>query len=44
MAALEIDQAKRMKDLKRENIRLKRFVAYLSPEKQVIKNVASGNL
>ena len=41
---LEIDQAKRMKDLERENIRLKRLVADLSLEKQVLKDVASGNL
>ena len=41
---LEIDQAKRMKDLERENVRLKRLVADLSLEKQVLKNVASGNL
>ena len=41
---LEIDQAKRMKDLERENTRLKRLVADLSVEKQVLKDVASGNL
>ena len=40
---LEIDQAKRMKDLERENSRLKRLVADLSVEKQVLKDVASGN-
>jgi putative transposase len=41
---LEIEQAKRMKDLERENVRLKRLVADLSLEKQVLKDVASGNL
>jgi len=41
---LEIYQAKRMKDLERENVRLKRLVADLSLEKQVLKDVASGNL
>jgi transposase-like protein len=41
---LEIDQAKRMKDLERENVGLKRLVADLSLEKQVLKDVASGNL
>ena len=41
---LDIDQAKRMKDLERENVRLKRLVADLSLEKQVLKDVASGNL
>jgi hypothetical protein len=40
---LELDQAKRMKDLERENVRLKRLVADLSL-KQVLKDVASGNL
>jgi putative transposase len=35
---LEIDQAKRMKDLERENMRLKRLVADLSVEKQVLKD------
>jgi transposase-like protein len=41
---LELDQAKRMKDLERENVRLKRLVADLALEKQVLKDVASGNL
>jgi len=40
---LEIDQAKRMKELERENARLKRLVADLSLEKQVLKDIASGN-
>src|SRR3954454_19208971 len=39
---LELDQARRMKDLERENVRLKRLVADLSLEKQVLKDVASG--
>ena len=33
-----------MKDLERENVRLKRLVADLSLEKQVFKDIASGNL
>ena len=37
---LELDQAKRMKELERENVRLKRLVADLSLEKQVLKDVA----
>jgi len=41
---LELNQAKRMKELERENVRLKRLVADLSLEKQVLKDVASGNL
>ncbi|SFM57081.1 Transposase [Methylobacterium pseudosasicola] len=41
---LQIDQARRMKDLDRENARLRRLVADLSLEKQVLADVASGNL
>jgi hypothetical protein len=33
-----------MKELERENQRLKRVVADLSVEKQVLKDIASGNL
>ena len=40
---LQIDQAKRMKDLERENTRLRRLVADLSLEKQVLADVASGS-
>lgn len=41
---LELDQARRMKDLEKENVRLKRLVADLSIEKQVLKDIAEGNL
>lgn len=41
---LQIDQARRMKDLERENARLRRLVAALSLEKQVLADVAAGNL
>lgn len=41
---LKLEQAKRMKELERENSRLKRLVAELSLEKQVLKDVAEGNL
>jgi putative transposase len=41
---LQVDQAKKMKDLERENARLRRLVADLSLEKQVLSDVASGNL
>jgi transposase-like protein len=41
---LDLDQARRMKDLEKENSRLKRLVADLSLEKQVLKDIASGNL
>jgi putative transposase len=40
---LQLEQARRMKDLERENARLKRLVADLSLEKQILKDVASGN-
>ena len=41
---LQVDQARKMKDLERENVRLRRLVADLSLEKQVLADVASGNL
>lgn len=41
---LQLEQAKRLKELERENNRLRRLVADLSLEKQVLKDVASGNL
>jgi putative transposase len=40
---LQVDQARKMKDLERENARLRRLVADLSPEKQVLADVAAGN-
>ena len=40
---LKVEQAKRLKALERENTRLKRRVAELSLEKQVLKDVAEGN-
>ena len=40
---LKLDQAKRLKELERENAKLKRFVAELSLEKQILKDVAGGN-
>ena len=40
---LKIEQAKRMKELEKENTRLKWLVADLSLEKQVLKDVAEGN-
>ena len=33
-----------MKELERENVRLKRLVADLSLEKQILKDVTAGNL
>ena len=40
---LKLDQAKRLKELEKENNRLKRLVAELSLEKQVLRDVAQGN-
>ena len=40
---LQLDQAERMKDLEKENARLKKIVADLSLEKAMLKEVASGN-
>ena len=40
---LKLDQAKRLKELEKENNRLKRLVAELSLEKQVLREVAQGN-
>ncbi|MGB7498044.1 MAG: IS3 family transposase [Candidatus Acidiferrum sp.] len=41
---LKLDQAKRLKELERENAKLKRLVAELSLEKQILKDVAFGKL
>jgi putative transposase len=41
---LNVDQAKRLKQLENENNRLKKLVADLSLEKQVLTDIASGNL
>jgi len=40
---LKLDQAKRLKELEKENSKLKRLVAELSREKQVLKDIAEGN-
>ena len=40
---LKLDQARRLKELEKENSRLKRLVAELSLEKQVLREVAQGN-
>jgi putative transposase len=40
---LKLDQAKRLKELERENAKLMRLVAELSLEKQILKDVAAGN-
>ena len=40
---LKLDQARRLKDLERENGRLRRAVADLTVEKLVLKEAAEGN-
>ena len=42
--AVDPDAVKRLMDLEKKNARLKRLVADLSLEKQVLKDIASGNL
>src|SRR5581483_4779672 len=40
---LQVDQAKRLKELEQENSKLKRLVAELSLDKQVLEDLARGN-
>lgn len=40
---LRIDQAKRLKDLETENNRLKKLVAELAIDNQILKEVSKGN-
>jgi hypothetical protein len=40
---LKVDQVKRLKDLERENTRLKRAVADLTLDKLIVKEAAEGN-
>lgn len=39
---MKVDQAKRLKELEKENARLKRLVAELSLDKQMLQEVAGG--
>ena len=41
---LRVDQAKRLKGLEQENVRLKRLVADLSLDKSILQEVASGHV
>jgi hypothetical protein len=41
---LQLEQTRRLKDLEQENARLLRLVADLSLKKQVLNDVAPGNL
>ena len=40
---LRIDQARRLRDVEKENSRLKKLVADLSIDNQILKEAASGN-
>jgi putative transposase len=40
---LQVDQARRLKELESENSKLKRLVSELSLEKLILKDIASGN-
>jgi putative transposase len=40
---LQVDQARRLKELEQENAKLKRLAAELSLDKLVLKDIASGN-
>jgi putative transposase len=40
---LKVDQAKRLKDLEAENVRLRRAVADLTLDKLILKEAAEGN-
>lgn len=40
---MKIEQAKRLKELERENLRLKRAVADLTLDKLILKEAAEGN-
>jgi cell division protein FtsB len=39
----QVDQAKRLKELEQENSKLKRLVAELSLDKQILQDIARGN-
>ena len=41
---LQVDQARRLKELEQENTKLKRLVANLSLDNLVLKDIASGNV
>lgn len=40
---MSVDHAKRLKELEKENLRLKKLVADLSLDNSILKEVASGN-
>ncbi len=40
---MRVEQAKRLKELEKENARLKKLVADLCPDNSILKEVARGN-
>jgi transposase-like protein len=40
---LQLEQAKKLKDLQKEKAQLRRAIADLTVEKQVLKDIAQGN-
>jgi transposase-like protein len=40
---LQVEQAKKMKELQKENAQLRRAIADLTVEKQILKDIAEGN-
>lgn len=40
---LQLEQAKKLKDLQKENAQLRRALATLTLEKQILKDIAEGN-
>ena len=40
---LQVEQAKKMKELQKENMQLRRAIADLTVEKQILKDIAEGN-
>jgi putative transposase len=40
---LQVEQAKKMKEVRKENAQLRRAIADLTLEKQILKDIAEGN-
>jgi putative transposase len=40
---LQIEQARKLRELQKENVQLRRAIADLTVEKQVLKDIAEGN-
>ena len=40
---LQVDQAKRLKELESENVKLRRLVSELNLEKLILKDIVAGN-